>query len=332
MDPGTAAIVGGMAIQTIGGIFGGSKRAAAAQDQAIQQAKATNAKHQYDLDMWDMKRQQLQSQRSEAVDRINLQARNQGRERAYRDVQGQQQYDYNLKIRNQKNVTNEIAFKRSEDIYHDTTSLNNMSARSAMDSEIIKLQEAKAERAFDANDSYIEQIEAEGKLRARASTGRSARKGYQANMADYGRQTEMLNATSDSQDRNARAILEGIIQDKTSADLTAFASKMLKPTTLPEPLKQAALPTPEYSLPRLLEEFDFGPQPVRGFMASPGAAADMAWGSTISSVAGSIGSGLSSLGASGNFGGGSGGMNQMGGTGYYNVETGLGTAGPNYGL
>ena len=291
MDPGTAMLIG-TGVNVIGGLFGGGKRASAAQDQAIQQAKATQAKYQYDLDMWDMKRQQLQAGRMEQIDKILTQARNEGNARAYKDAFAQQQYDYNLKIRDQRNTTNEIAFKRSEDIYKDTITLNNLQAKAAQDSEIIKLQESKAEQRFDANESYIEMLQAEGQLRARGASGRSASKKYQANMADYGRQTAMLNATSDSQDRNARAVLEEIIRDKSSADLTAFASKMLKPAVLPKPLKQDPLPVPEWDLPRALNEFDFGPQPVRGFMASPGAAADMAWGSTISSVAGSIGSGF----------------------------------------
>ena len=167
-----------------------------------------------------------------------------------------------------------------------------MAAKSAMDSEIVRLEESKAETRFNANETYLEMVKMEGQLRARAASGRSAVKGMQSTMADYGRQIEMLNATMDSNERNAYSALQEIIRDKSSADLTAFASKMLDPGVLPEPIKQRPIPVAEYTLPRILEESDFGPQPVRGFMASPGAAADMVWGQTISSIAGSIGSGL----------------------------------------
>jgi hypothetical protein len=282
-------VVGGTAVQVIGGIIGGRKAASAAQDQAIQQANATQARHQYDLDMWDMKRSQLQSQRSEAVDRIMAQARNEGKVRLYKDAQNQQQYDYALKIRNAKQTSNEIAFKRSDDIYSDQVTLNNMSAKAAMDSEIVRLEEGRAEASFNRNDSYIEMLQNEGRLRARAASGRSAVKGMQATMADYGRQMEMLNATQDSNERNAYSALQEIIRDKSSADLTAFASKMLDPGVLPEPIKQRPIPVAEYTLPRVLVDSDFGPQPVRGFMASPGTAADMVWGQTISSIAGAVG-------------------------------------------
>ena len=99
----------------------------------------------------------------------------------------------------------------------------------------------------------------------------------------------MLNASLDSGGRNTRAVLEEIIRDKTSADLTAYASKMLDPGVLPMPLKAQPIPIPELSLPRALQEYDFGPQPVMGAMASPSAAANAVWGNTITSIAGSIG-------------------------------------------
>ena len=291
MDPGTALLIG-TGVNVIGGILGGNRSAAAAQQQAIAQNEATMARYQYDLNMWDMKKHQMQATRTEQVDRLMMEARNEGRLRAYKDVAAQEQYDYSLRIRNDQQISNEIAFKRSDDIYHDTINLNSVSAKAAMDSEIVKLEEIEAKASFDRNDAYIEQLQNEGKLRARASSGRSASKSVQSTMADYGKQMAMLNETMDSAGRNTRAVLEDIIKDKTSADLTAFASKMLDPGVLPMPLKQRPIPVAEFQLPRVLEEYDFGPQPVKGAMASPGAAAQMAWGNAITSIAGSIGSGM----------------------------------------
>ena len=293
MDPGTAMLIG-TGVNVVGGLIGGRKAASAAQDQAIQESKATQARYQYDLDMWDMQKKQLQAERQEAVDRIMADARNEGKIRAYKDQAAQEQYEYNLKIRNAQQTSNEMAYKRSDDIYKAQISMNDVSAKAAMDSEIVKMEEGYNERAFDRNESYLEMLQNEGRLRARAASGRSAVKGMQATMADYGRQMEMLNETSISSDRNLHAVLQEIIRDKTSADLTSFASKMLEPGELPMPLKQQPIPVAEYTLPRVLVESDFGPQPVRGFMASPGAAADMVWGQTISSIAGAVGSGLSS--------------------------------------
>lgn len=279
----------GAGIQVIGGLFGGSRAASAAQQEAIAKNEATMARYQYDLDMWSMKKKQLISERQESIDRILANARNEGRIRAYKDAQAEQQYNYSLMIRNEQQLGNERAYQRSEDIYTDTINLNSLSAKAAMDSEIIKLQESQDERAFSENTLRLEQLQAEGKLRATGASGRTASKNVQSTLADYGRQMEMLNATDDSESRNTRAVLEEIIRDKTSADLTAYASKMLKPGQLPKPLKAAPIPIPEYTLPRVLSSYDFGPQPVKGAMASPGAAASAAWGSAITSIAGSVG-------------------------------------------
>ena len=272
------------------GIWGGNKAANAAAEQAEAQNRATHARYQYDLNMWDMKKSQLNAERQEAVDRIMAEARNEGKIRAYKDAAAEDQYQYALKIRNAQQASNEAAYQRSSDIFYDTTDLNQASAKGAMDSEIIKTQELYDEQAFDRNEAYLEAIKMEGKLRAQGSSGRSASKAVQSNMADYGRQMEMLNASMDSTGRNTRAVLEEIIRDKTSADLVAYASKMLDPGVLPMPLKQQPIPVAEFTLPRALQEYDFGPQPVMGAMASPSAAANAVWGQTITSIGSAIGS------------------------------------------
>ena len=291
MDPGTAILIG-TGVNVVGGLIGGNKAANAAAEQAEAQNKATHARYQYDLNMWDMKKSQLQAERQESVDRIMAEARNEGKIRAYKDAAAEDQYQYALKIRNAQQASNEAAYQRSSDIYYDTTDLNQLSAKAGMDSEIVKLQEEWDGQAFDRNEAYLEAIQMEGKLRAQGSSGRSASKAVQSNMADYGRQMEMLNASLDSSGRNTRAVLEEIIRDKTSADLVAYASKMLDPGVLPMPLKQQPIPIAEFTLPRALQEYDFGPQPVMGAMASPSAAANAVWGQTITSIGGAIGSGF----------------------------------------
>ena len=286
----------GTAVNVGMSLWGGNKAANAAAEQAEAQNKATHARYQYDLNMWDMKKSQLQANRQEAVDQLMTSARNEGKIVAYKDAANQDQYDRALLIRNMQQAGNEAAYKRSSDIYYDTTDLNQLSAKAAMDSNIVKQEESYDEQAFDRNEAYIEMLQNEGKLRARGATGRSAAKGVQTTMADYGRQMEMLTATLDSGGRNTRAVLEEIIRDKTSADLSAYAARMLDPGVLPMPIKNRPIPVAEFSLPRALQEYDFGPQPVMGAMASPGAAADRVWGSTITSIGSSIGGMLSGIG------------------------------------
>ena len=274
----------------------GKQAANAAKDQAQAQNDATMRRYEYDVEMWKMKKQQMEARRTEEIDSIMTSARNEGKLRAYKDAAADQVYQHQLQIRNAQQAGNEAAFKRSDDIYYDTLDLNSISARGAIDSEIVKLQEISDEQAFDRNEAYVEAIMAEGKLRARTASGRTAAKGVQATIADYGRQIAQLDAVMVSEGRNTRAVLEEIIQDKTSADLVAYAGKMLDPGKLPMPIKPEPIPVPEYTLPRAWSEFDFGPQPVWGAMADPSAAYNMAMANTWTNIASGVGSMAMTLG------------------------------------
>ena len=93
----------------------------------------------------------------------------------------------------------------------------------------------------------------------------------------------------------ARAVLEEVSQDRVSADLAAFASKMLPPGTLPDPLTPLATPRSNFQLPREIGQYDFGPEPIRGAYSSPSAAANKVWGSVIPSIASTVGTTLSTM-------------------------------------
>jgi len=285
-----AALIGAGVGASVGGsIYGGQMAAGAASEQAELQNQYAERQYQYNLDMWGMKKRQLQAQRDETIQRILVSASNENKSRIYKDAAAADKYQYDLLIRNNQQLGNELAFKRSEDIYTQTIDMNDISAKAAMDSEISQLQEIEDEQRFQKIDSYIEHIQNEGKLRAMGASGRSITKAAQSSLADHGRQMAMLNATLDSASTDTKYALEEIIRDKTSADLTAYAAKMLEPGEIPLPVKPRPIPIADVSLPRALQPYDFGPEPVMGAMASPSAAANMAWGNTITSIAGTIG-------------------------------------------
>ena len=85
------------------------------------------------------------------------------------------------------------------------------------------------------------------------------------------------------------SVLKEIVRDEESADLAAYAQKMLDPGVLPTPIVPFKTPMAEFVYPRVLGEFDFGPRPVLGGYMSPSAAANQVWGATISGIAGSMG-------------------------------------------
>ena len=290
VDPTTTAIVVGGALSAVGSLWGGSKAASAAAAQAEMQNQAAIRKYSYDIQKWDLDKEMIKANRLHAMEEIRIKARNEGNLADYRDATNKQQYEYQLKIRDAQQASNEAQFQRSDQIYNEQLSLNERSAQTANENEYRQLEEIHTEMAFDKQEAYIESLLSEGKLRARGITGRSAMKGYQSTAADAGRQMAMLNESFSAAGRNTRAVLQEIATDRASADLAAYAQKMLDPGVLPEPLKPLATPRAEFIMPRALGEFDFGPEPVLGAMASPSAAAGRVWGSTISSIAGSVGS------------------------------------------
>ena len=281
-------IIIGAAVSTVGSIIGGNKAASAAREQANMQNDATQRQLEYDTEAWEMKKDQLLSQRDYLVQEVELKAEQEGKLASFRDASNIRQYSYDLQIRNRQQASNQAQFQRSNQIYADQLTLNDMAHVRGFEQEIAKLDEVKQEAAFDANEAYIESLMAEGKVRARGQTGRTADKLAATTALQYGSKIAMLNAQMVNAEANTEFALGSIGRERTAADLRAYAAKMLDPGILPMPIEPLPTPQATYMYPRVYDEYDFGPKPVLGAMASPSAAANGVWGSTISSIAGTI--------------------------------------------
>ena len=287
-------IIIGAAVSTVGSIIGGNKAASAAREQANLQNDATQRQLEYDTEAWEMKKDQLLSQRDYLVQEVELKAEQEGKLASFRDASNIRQYSYDLQIRNRQQASNQAQFQRSNQIYADQLTLNDMAHVRGFEQEIAKLDEVKQEAAFDANEAYIESLMAEGKVRARGQTGRTADKLAATTALQYGSKIAMLNAQMVNAEANTEFALGSIGRERTAADLRAYAAKMLDPGILPMPIEPLPTPQATYMYPRVYDEYDFGPKPVLGAMASPSAAANAVWGSTISGIAGSIGGAFNS--------------------------------------
>ena len=287
-------IIIGAAVSTVGSIIGGNKAASAAREQANMQNDATQRQLEYDTEAWEMKKDQLLSQRDYLVQEVELKAEQEGKLASFRDASNIRQYSYDLQIRNRQQASNQAQFQRSNQIYADQLTLNDMAHVRGFEQEIAKLDEVKQEAAFDANEAYIESLMAEGKVRARGQTGRTADKLAATTALQYGSKIAMLNAQLVNAEANTEFALGSIGRERTAADLRAYAAKMLDPGILPMPIEPLPTPQATYMYPRVYDEYDFGPKPVLGAMASPSAAANGVWGSTISSIAGTIGGAFNS--------------------------------------
>ena len=289
------AVAGGMLGTGAAQAAGASKQAEAAREQARLSNEATDRAWAYDMDVWDLERQRLDKNREYAYETVAIQARNEGRLKEYQDATRGQSYLRELQIRNFDQRAAERQYERSDDIFVRQLTLNSQSANAASRNELISLQEQQASASFSKQEALIENMKAEGELRARGQAGRSVNKTLQAEAAAVGLNMSMLSQSLANAERTTKAALDEIQRDKTSADLTAYANKMLDPGILPYPLLPFETPLTEWQYPDEIEAWEYGPMPVPGVKKSPNAAANMVWGQATSSIASTLGSGVMQL-------------------------------------
>ena len=279
----------GTGISVVGSIIGGKKSSDAAKDAARTQNEAIDKQYEWDVELYKLNQQKIEADRAEALDSILLQAANENRRADFQDASNLRQYQYSLQIRDKEQESLNQQYLKSDLLYDSQITLNRLAEQTAKDNEYRKLEDIQAEAAFDAQEANIKQLIAEGQFRARGMKGGSADKATQVTYADLGRVLSQINESQDNAGRMARAVLEEVSQDRVSADLAAFAQKMLPPGILPDPLTPLATPRSQFQLPREIVPGDFGPEPIRGAYASPAAAANKVWGSVIPGIATSVG-------------------------------------------
>ena len=240
------AIIGGALISTAGSLIGGSKAAGAAREQANLQNDATQRQLEYDTEAWEMKKDQLLSQRDYLVQEIELKAEQEGKLAGFRDATNLRQYNYDLQIRNRQQASNQQQFQRSNEIYADQLTLNEQAHVRGREQELAKLAEIEQEAAYDANEAYIDSLMKEGALRARGVTGRTAEKLAATTALSYGSKISMLNAQMLNASANTDFAIESIGRERTAADLRAYAAKMLDPGILPMPIEPITTPQETY--------------------------------------------------------------------------------------
>ena len=250
-----ATVVGGLMQKS------SSDKARKAQNQATDRADA------YNRAAYEMGKDKLRADHAHMTKTIDIKRRNETRAAQYTDNVNLQKWNYDLMIRNSEQKSLNDQFIKSEQLYNDQISINSRSARNAVETEHNRLEEIATELAFQNQDLIIEALVKTGAAKARGQVGRSAEKGLQSELAAFGRNEAILAESFISGTRDVESTLKEIANDKASADLAAFANKMLKPGTLPIPPRPIPVPIAEFAYPRAIQEFDFGPEPVGGYRA-----------------------------------------------------------------
>ena len=279
-DP-VSAIVGGVL-----SFIGGRKQANAAAAAQKAQNEAAEKQYEYNVQRWEMDKQKMLADREYKVREIEERARQENQLADFKDASNARQYNAQLQIRNSQQDTNERMFAKSNAIYQDQLGLNLLQEKNARQEELQQLKEIQSEKRYERNSAYIEGLLAEGEIRARGQTGRSVQKARSAETLKTATALTLLNLSLDNATAASQNAIKNIRADRKLADLNAFASKMLDPGELPMPLAPLATPRATFLYPRVYEDYDFGPRPVKGAQISPSSAATQAWGTTITSLAG----------------------------------------------
>ena len=268
------------------GIYGANKQANAAKSAQQERNNATEAQYEYNKERWEMDKQKMLADREFKVREIEERARQEGQLAGFKDASAARQYNYQLQIRNKQQDTNERMYAKSNAIFQSQLGLNALQERSARMDERQQLSEIQAEKRYEQNTAYIDGILAEGAIRARGQTGRSVEKARSVATLKTATALTLLDLSLQNATTASESAIRNIKQDRTVADLNAYATKMLDPGVLPMPVQPLPTPMSTFMYPRVYEDYDFGPEPVRGAMISPSSASAQVWGSSISSLAG----------------------------------------------
>ena len=268
------------------GIYGANKQANAAKNAQQERNNATEAQYQYNKERWAMDKEKMLADREFKVKEIEERARQEGQLAGFKDASAARQYNYQLQIRNKQQDTNERMYAKSNAIFQSQLGLNALQERSARMDERQQLEEIKAEKRYEKNTAYLDGIIAEGEIRARGQMGRSVQKARSVQTLKTATALTLLDLSLQNATTASESAIRNIKQDRTVADLNAYATKMLDPGVLPMPVQPLPTPMSTFMYPRVYEDYDFGPEPVRGAMISPSSASAQVWGSSISSLAG----------------------------------------------
>ena len=264
MDPVTASVAISAGASLISGFFGRkSANKAKKKEEAFLQKKYD----EYDLPLWNMGKDRLIAQRDEMIRAIELTQKNEKALAEFKDKNNLRNWRHQLKIQEAQHQGQLQLFRRSN-FFAD------QAIGSAQEQAAMERFETRQQFAFQNEANIIESIQKKGELRATSQSGRSAVKAAQSQLADEGRQVAILTENIVSADRSSRMKLRDFV-------LKTDAGRMLRPSKPIAPLKPLETPLAGYELPRALEDFDFGPQPIKGVSTVQ----VPSWGSVIAGAA-----------------------------------------------
>ena len=261
-DPASIALGVG---STILGFFGQKSAQSAANARHNQMIEA---KYQYGTQLWEMGRDKSQADWDEAVRNIKKKQEDEIRLAAYKDQNALDSYNYGMQIRNMKQKSLNAQFLKSKELHKQKRAFNEIGATLAKQSQQRALRETTQKLIFENQDAILKKMASKGEAIVKGGSGRTAGKVVQSTIAELGRTQSALAESLLSAQTNTRAANLNIDLQKAIADKNADANLMSPPESLPVPPRPLKTLITEYELPRELEDFDFGPKPIKGAQAT----------------------------------------------------------------
>ena len=262
IDPFTATAITSGISSILGGIGG--------QADTNAQNRAIEAQYKQNLQSWQFGKQRLKADSRHSNKQWRLNKQDERTLANYKDTTNLQDWEYKLKIQESEYAFLKQEKAKSDQIYKQQLTFNQMAQAAANEAEYRKLEDSMKELAFQNQDIIIRALQAEGAAAVKGQQGRSAEKGEQAEFAALGRNQAILAESLLSAKADTGAALRKIANDRFGADLAAEANRMLEPPGPIKPPKPLATPvsSAESGKPRKLRRYDFGPRPTKGVMAS----------------------------------------------------------------
>ena len=244
---GTEAVLISAGLNLVGGLFG---KSSANKQKKAEEAFLKKKYNEYDLPLWEMQKEKLVADRDELIRSIKLKQANELKLADFKDKNNLRNYQQSLKIRDFEIEQQQRLFNKSEGLYAEAV-------RSGYEQANVQMFETKQQYAFQNESNIIESIQKKGELAVKSQAGKNLVKAAQSQLADEGRQMAIMTESIVSADRSTRMQLRQHL-------IKSHAQRMLKPQAPPMPLEPLKTPVADYEMPRALQDFDFGPKPIKG--------------------------------------------------------------------
>jgi len=323
------AIIGG--VLGIGSaVIGASSQSRAADKQEKAAKEQAKKQYEYDQEKYYMNIDRLLADRAFTIEGIQIGQRNEKTLADLKDSVALDTYEQQLNERSLRIRQATKQYAKSSQLYGYQKTFNDFAARTARRGEQLRFNEQLKSAAFDNQDLIIQSLQERGAIQARGQSGNSTARLASNAIGALGRnqaiiQEEILGGRR-ARDQGIRRV-DG---QKLGADIQAFSNLMMPIEDPLMPVVPRATPLSEVQLPRELEDFDFGPEPIKGVAASGGAQA--AWMNGLANALPSVAGLLQNSGPNFNYGGGGGGGIPFGGGSNLGIASGGGYGAGFFGL